>query len=219
MTLLFRCHDRNRFEVTEHDVNPFEDQTGGGLDFQAVGVTATTLPRVERPTRQPQATVRHSIWRILGVSPILGLLISRTGEAIFFLIFALFTLVVDVQLILPLISFTTALVFAVVPVLVFILPRHATLVYEFYDEQLVCHDHWLEEPVWRLAYEDMTGVSLERGIDAWIGGYGTVVIETDDGPPARLSYLRDYDEVTDRLERVIERESGQYSGVNYHDSH
>ncbi|MGQ3411211.1 hypothetical protein ACT4ML_02980 [Natrinema sp. LN54] len=84
------------------------------------------------------------------------------------------------------------------------MPRHATLVYEFYDDQLVCYDFRLEEPVWRLAYEDMTAVSLERGLDARIGGYGRVVVETDDGPPARLSYLRDYETVSDRLERVIE---------------
>lgn len=219
MTLFFRCRDRGRFELPEYDVTPFEDRSDDGDRFKTAGVTATVLPRVERPTTQPQATARPRIWRILGLSPILGLFISRTGEAIVFIIFAIFTVVADVPLILTLISLTIALVFAVVPVLVFTLPRHATLTYEFYDDQLVCHDHWLEEPVWQLAYEDITAVSLERGLDARIGGYGTVVIETDVGPPARLSYLRGYDEVIDRLERIVEAESGQYPEVNWLDSH
>ncbi|SEQ97015.1 DUF6498-containing protein [Natrinema salaciae] len=219
MTLFFRCRDRDRFELPEYDVSPFEDQSGGGDPFRTAGVTAVTLPRVERPATQPRATARPSIWRILGLSPILGLFMSRTGDAIVFLLFAIFTIVADVPLVLTLIVLTIALVFAVVPVLVFTLPRHATLTYEFYGDQLVCYDHWLEEPVWQLASEDIRAVSHERGIDAWIGGYGTVVIETDDGPPARLSYLRDYDKVTDRLERVIETESGQYSGENWPDSH
>ncbi|WP_408960630.1 DUF6498-containing protein [Natrinema sp. 74] len=206
MELVFRCRNRDRVECPEDGIDPFEFQpdTADVLFLRTSGMKAAELPRVKRPTTWPQTTSRPRLLRLLRASPLLGLGTSRDGAEIVFIGLGILFGIVDLPLVFPLTMFGIAIVTAVIPVLFFVLPRHATLEYEFYDDRLVCHDYWLDEPVWNLLYDEMTAVSVERGLGAKVGGYGTVVIETTDNRPARLSYLEDYQEVVDYLKQRID---------------
>lgn len=90
--------------------------------------------------------------------------------------------------------------------------RHGTLQYELYDDRIVCYDWWQEEPVWALDYGAVTGVSHEQGIAGRIGGYGTVVLETDEDPPARLLYLPAHERVAEDIRRLLRRHQPRASG-------
>lgn len=206
LDILFRCRDRDLLEPLEDGVDPFEFQadTVEALLLRTPGMKAAELPRVDRPARRPHTTVRPNRWRLLRASPVLGLLVSGHPALLVLLGLGIYFVAAGFSLVLPLLIFCTVAVFAVGPVVASVLPRHATLAYEFYDDQLVCYDRWLDEPVWNLPYADVTGVSVERGLDARIGGYGTVVVETADDRTARLSYLRDYRAIADRLKRVVD---------------
>lgn len=203
--LFLRCRNPDRFKRLDEDTDPFDFETSATdvLLLREPGIKVAELPRVERPDTWPRAIVYPSRRSIVRASPLLGTRESRDATPHIFFAFTILFVVADVQVILPLATLSLAIVFAVAPVLLYTLPRHATLKYECYDNQLICHDYWLDEPVWDLSYDDIEAVSVERGIAARVGGYATVVLKTTDGEPAQLRFLRDYEDVVEYLEHSV----------------
>lgn len=202
LELLTRCRNRSRFEQISTDTDPFTVERSFRQRMSPKQLTAE-LPSVSRPNTWPQLTVRPTRLGIFAASPFVGLE-HRVFGTWFGLLFAFTTVIVILggSWSFALILGGIALVGLILCGLLILYPRNATLEYELYDDQLVCYDRWLQEPQWKLPYAEIERVSITRSRVGQRLGYSTVIIETNDGMSARLSYVSDWEEVITHLERI-----------------
>lgn len=173
----------------------------------------TTLPSVERPQTAPKTTASPGVRRLVGNAPVHGLAVSNTGAELVFVGFAVIAVVLLQSVRLLALNLGILAVIGVVTATVYVIPRHATVQYELYDDRIVCYDWWQAEPVWALDYDAITDVSQEQGIAGRVGGYGTVVLETDEEPSARLLHLPAYEAVAEEVSTLLCRDGTQSTGA------
>lgn len=203
LELLTRCRNRARFEQISTDSDIFSFERSFRQQMSPKQLTAE-LPSVSRPETWPQLTVRPSRLGIIVTSPFVGLRHHAFGTWFGFLfVCATATVILGGSWSFALILGSIALGGLIVCGLVISYPQNATLEYEFYDDQLVCYDRWLQEPQWKLPYAEIEQVSITRSRIGHRLGYSTVSIETSDDMPAKLPYLSDGEEVVVRLERIV----------------
>lgn len=202
LELLVRCRNRDRFEQISSDTDPFTIERSFRQRMSPKQLT-TELHSISRPNTWPQLTVHPSRLGIITASPFVGLE-HRVFGTWFGLLFAFATVIVILGG-----SWSFALTLGGIAFIGLTLcglaisyPRNVTLNYEFYDDQLVCYDRWLQEPQWKLAYAEIEQISITQSRVGQFVGYSTVFIETSDGMPARLPYLPDDQEVVNHLKRI-----------------
>ncbi|AGB17676.1 hypothetical protein Halru_3110 [Halovivax ruber XH-70] len=189
------------FRRTTETPIEYEQAFFAGLSRQGGLTEIGAVPSVPHPGATPQTTVRPSISSIVAASPFRGLLGIHASLSVFVSTGFALLFVVDGRPIASTGSLTVGFLLVTLPALIVSLPRHGSLEYECYDDQLVCYDRWLGEPVWQLPYDTIESVSVDRGFAARIAGYGTVRVETLDDRLAELAYLREYRGVADAIQR------------------
>lgn len=201
LVILFQCRDRDRFIHNNNNHTTFTNNNSSqdGLD-SLVGIDTTTLPEISAPAAIPQHVIKPDARRLIVFSPVIGVFIS--GAQLVFLLIALVIFVFG-DPVFALVPFVAALIIGSITTFAYVISRHATIEYHFYNDQLVCYDSLVEKSVWKLSYEVMLDVDIKRGVSGRVAGHGHIVVETETGPPARLLYLSEYEDAAGYLRRQI----------------
>lgn len=77
--------------------------------------------------------------------------------------------------------------------------QHGPISYRIYTEEIVGYDRWLDEPQWRVSFDEITDVSRRTTFTDRFLGTRTIDLETENGRELCLAHLSDTGSIYDQL--------------------